>query len=107
MLASVGALAKLGESDEPRPQQKEVALMRRIISLAVVALVMAAMMLAMAMPAFGAPNPNSAAGNCGPPGQSHSEAAKEEGSAVEAWPGPPGQSASALCAPGHQDEEPI
>src|SRR5215218_3005297 len=101
MLASVGALAKLDESDEPRPQQKEVALMRRIISLVVVALV-----LAMAMPAFGAPNPNSAAGNCGPPGQSHSEAAKEEGSAVEAWPGPPGQSASALCAPGHQDEEP-
>ena len=82
--------------------------MRRIISLVVVALVMGAMMLAMAMPAFGDPNPNSAAGNCGPPGQSHSEAAQEEGSAVEAWGEPPGQSASEECAPGHQeDEEPI
>jgi hypothetical protein len=82
--------------------------MRRIISLVVVALVMGAMMLAMAIPAFGAPNPNSAAGNCGPPGQSHSEAAKVPGeSTPETWGEPPGQSASFFCAPGHQDEEPI
>jgi hypothetical protein len=79
--------------------------MRRIILLVAVALVMAAMMLAMAMPAFGAPNPNSAAGNCGPPGQSHSEAAKEEGSAVEAWGEPPGQSVIEFCAPGTREEE--
>ena len=73
--------------------------MRRIISLVVVALVMAAMMLAMAMPAFAQ---GGAAGNCGPPGQSHSEAAKVPGeSTVETWGEPPGQSASEQCAPGH------
>jgi hypothetical protein len=98
-----------GRSNPAGLREKEVALMRRIITVVVVALVMAAMMLAMAIPAFGAPNPNSAAGECGPPGQSHSEAAKEEGSAVEAWGEPPGQSVIVECAPGTrgEDEEPI
>jgi hypothetical protein len=64
--------------------------MRRIITLVVVASVMAAMMLAMAMPAFAARGEQGgAAANCGPPGQSHSEFAKDPGSAVEAWGGLP------------------
>jgi hypothetical protein len=84
--------------------------MRRIIMLVVVALVMAAMMLAMAMPAFGDPNPNSAAGNCGPPGQTHSDYAKEPGeSTPESFGGPPGAvGVTQICAPGQlKDEEPI
>jgi hypothetical protein len=49
MLASVGALANLGWSDEPRPQQKEVALMRRtLVMLAMTAL----LVLALAATAF-------------------------------------------------------
>jgi len=81
-------------------------MMTRIISLVVVALVMATVMLVMAMPAFAQ---GGAAGNCGPPGQSHRQAAKVPGkSAPEAWGEPPGQSASKQCAPGHlKDEEPI
>ena len=88
--------------------------MRRIILLVAVALVMAAMMLAMAMPAFGAPNPNSAAGHCGPPGQTINEAAKVPGqSTPETWQEiggqkSPGQDVVEECAPGHQEvEEPI
>jgi hypothetical protein len=78
-------------------------MMKRIISLVVVALVMAAMMLAMAIPAFGAPNPNSAAGTCGPPGQTISGAAKVPGqSTTETWGGAPGQDVAAICAPGQQ-----
>ena len=77
--------------------------MKRIISLVVVVLVMAAMMLAMAMPAFAF---GGAAANCGPPGRSHSDFAKDPGSAVEAWGEPPGQSVSQRCAPGHQEDEP-
>ena len=81
-------------------------MMRRILRVMAVALVVAAMMLAMAMPAF-ASHQGGAAGECGPPGQSHNEAAKEPGeSTPEAWGGkkesvPPGQSASEQCAPGH------
>ena len=81
--------------------------MRRIITLVVVASVMAAMMLAMAMPAFAARGEQGgAAANCGPPGRSHSDFAKDPGSAVEAWGEPPGQSVSQRCAPGHQEDEP-
>jgi hypothetical protein len=82
--------------------------MRRIITLVVVALVMAAMMLAMAMPAFGDPNPNSAAGRCGPPGQAHSEDAKEPGeSTTETFGGPPGTvGVTQFCAPGQLEDEP-
>jgi hypothetical protein len=79
--------------------------MKRILLLLTVAFVTAVMMLAMAMPAF-ASHQGGAAGECGPPGQSHNEAAKEPGeSTPEAWgkkePVPPGQSASEQCAPGH------
>src|SRR5215211_7720749 len=52
MLVSVVALANVGGARQPRPLQKEVASMRRIISLVVVALVMAAMMTASAAPVF-------------------------------------------------------
>jgi hypothetical protein len=82
--------------------------MRRIISLVVMALVMAAMMLAMALPAFGAPNPNSAAGECGPPGQTHNDFAKVPGeSTPETFGGPPGAvGVTQECAPGTRVEEP-
>jgi hypothetical protein len=45
-------LANVGGAREPRPLQKEVASMRRTISLVVVALVMAAMMAASVAPVF-------------------------------------------------------
>jgi hypothetical protein len=80
--------------------------MRRIISLVVVALVMATMMLVMALPAFAQ---GGAAENCGPPGQVINEAAKVPGqSTTENWGGVPGEDVVIICAPGHQeDEEPI
>lgn len=73
--------------------------MRRITSLIVVALVMAAMMLAMALPAFAAPNPDSAAGRCGPPGQTIRLFTPNP---TQAFLGAPGQAVSAICAPGQQ-----
>jgi len=83
-------------------------MMKRIISLVVVALVMGAMMVAMAIPAFGAPNPNSAAGECGPPGQTHSEAAQEPGEPTPVtFGGPPGLvGVTQECAPGTRVDEP-
>jgi hypothetical protein len=84
--------------------------MRRIISLVVVALVMATMLLAMALPAFAQ---GGAAANCGPPGQTINEAAKLPGqSTTETWqqlPGAqksPGQDVVTDYAPGHQEDEP-
>ena len=80
--------------------------MRRIITVVVVALVMGAMMLAMAMPAFAQ---DGAAGNCGPPGQIISESAKVPGqSTTETWQGSgaqksPGQDVKTFCAPGQQE----
>jgi hypothetical protein len=83
-------------------------MMRRIIMLVVVALVMAAMMLAMALPAFAA---GGAAENCGPPGQTHSDYAKDPGeSTPESFGGPPGAvGVTQFCAPGQlkDDPEPI
>ena len=56
MLVSVVALANVGGARQPGPLQKEVASMRRIISLVVVALVMAAMMAASVAPVFAQDN---------------------------------------------------
>jgi hypothetical protein len=79
--------------------------MRRIMLVVMVALIMAAMMLAMAMPAFAQ---GGAAGNCGPPGQTHSQFAKEPGeSTPESFGGPPGYGVTQICAPGQLKEEPI
>jgi hypothetical protein len=72
--------------------------MRRIIMLVVVALVMAAMMLAMALPVFAK---GGAAGECDSPGQSTSIDAKFPGSTPEVVGVPPGQHVSTECAPGH------
>jgi hypothetical protein len=69
--------------------------MKRIILVGTVALVMAAMMVATVLPAFAAPNPNSAAGRCEPPGQSISNPELPSS-------GPPGQKVKQNCAPGHQ-----
>jgi hypothetical protein len=70
---------------------------------------MAAMLLAMAMPAFGAPNPNSATGECDPPGETISEVAKVPGeSTPDARDEVPGQAVKGECAPRtREDEEPI
>ena len=46
-----------------------------------------------------APNPNSAAGRCGPPGQTISQATPNPG---VAFGEPPGQAVSSECAPGQQ-----
>ena len=72
--------------------------MRRIMTLAVVALVMAAMMVATALPVFAAANPDSAAGRCGPPGQNISEFAKAPGSIPEAGGEAPGPVVKMFCA---------
>jgi hypothetical protein len=68
----------VGATQQGVAREKEVALMRRIISLVVVALVMAAMMLAMSMPVFAQGNsetaPNCEKGNdtaYGSPGSEH------------------------------------
>ena len=84
--------------------------MRRILLVLTVALVMAAMMLTMALPAFAAPNPESAAGEaCGPPGQTHKEYAKILGASTPevffaeffGEGGPPGKiGVTQFCAPG-------
>jgi hypothetical protein len=73
--------------------------MRRIMLMVTVALVMAAIMLAMAMPAFAR---GGAAENCGPPGETHSRDAKVPGeSTPEIFGGPPGKvGVSQECAPG-------
>jgi hypothetical protein len=79
---------------------------RRIISLVVAALVMAAMMLVMALPAFAK---GGAAENCGPPGQTINEAAKVPGESTPAAWGQiggqksPGQDVREECAPGQQE----
>jgi hypothetical protein len=71
--------------------------MRRIMLVVTVALVMAAMMLAMMMPAFaGPPGP----GECMPPGAFFSDVAKEPGSVPEFVGAPPGQLVKETCAPG-------
>jgi hypothetical protein len=72
--------------------------MRRIIMVVVVALVMAAMMLAMALPAFAQ---GGATVNCGPPGQTIRQEATVPGqSTPEAFEGVPGQAVKDECAPG-------
>ncbi len=78
--------------------------MRRIILL----LAVAALMGALAVPAFAAPNPDSAAGRCGPPGQIISDLAKWPNSnppdLIEAFIGykSPGEGVITQCAPGQQ-----
>ena len=83
--------------------------MRRILLVLTVGLIMVAMMLTMAMPALAAPNPESAAGRCGPPGQTHREYAKIPGAStpevffedVLGEGGPPGKiGVTQDCAPG-------
>ena len=61
--------------------------------------IMAALMVATALSAFaGPPGP----GVCGPPGSVISQDAKAPGESTrEAFGGPPGQTVSELCAPGH------
>jgi hypothetical protein len=72
--------------------------MRRIIMLATVALVMAAMMLAMALPAFAQ---GGATVICGPPGQTiRQEATVPDQSTPEAFEVVPGQRIKDECAPG-------
>ena len=53
----------------------------------------------LAMSAGAAPNPNSAAGNCGPPGQTISQGTPNPPSVFGE---PPGQAVKAACAPGQQ-----
>jgi hypothetical protein len=61
-------------------------MLRRILLVLAVALVIAAMMVALAMPAFAA---GGAADNCGPPGQLISDSAKVPGASTpEAFGGP-------------------
>jgi|AntDryMetagUQ889_1029465.scaffolds.fasta_scaffold07403_2 hypothetical protein len=83
--------------------------MRRILLVLTVGLIMVAMMLTMAMPALAAPNPESAAGECGPPGQTHREYAKIPGASTPevffaaffGEGGPPGKiGVTQFCAPG-------
>ena len=79
--------------------------MKRIIMLLSAALVMGAMMVTMAMPAFAA---GGAAENCGPPGETTREYAKMPGSLPEVFinedtgtSGPPGKTGvTQYCAPG-------
>ena len=77
-------------------------MLRRILLVLAVALVIAAMMVALAMPTFAA---GGAADNCGPPGQLISELAKVPGASTpepEAFGGPPGQRVKDVCAPGQE-----
>jgi hypothetical protein len=75
-------------------------MLRRILLVLAVALVIAAMMVALAMPAFAA---GGAADNCGPPGQLISDEAKDpSASTPEAFGGPPGQRVKDVCAPGQE-----
>ena len=83
--------------------------MKRIFSLLAVTGLMAVMLVALAMPALAAPNPESAAGQCGPPGQTHREYAKIPGASTPevffadffGEGGPPGKiGVSQFCAPG-------
>jgi hypothetical protein len=70
------------------------------MSMVVVALVMAAMMVAMAMPAFAQ---GGAAGECGPPGQGVKIYATTPGESVPgAYGGPPGEAVGDVCAPGQK-----
>lgn len=54
---------------------------------------------ALAATASADPNPNSAAGMCGPPGQTISQFTPNP---VAQWGLPPGQAVKAECAPGQQ-----
>jgi hypothetical protein len=75
-------------------------MLRRMLLMSAVALAMAAMMLAMAMPTFAK---GGAAGNCGPPGQGVRIYAHTPGESVPgAYGGPPGEAVQDVCAPGHQ-----
>jgi hypothetical protein len=83
--------------------------MKRIFSLLAVTGLMAVMLVALAMPALAAPNPESAAGQCGPPGQTHREYAKIPGASTPevffadffGEGGPPGKiGVTQFCAPG-------
>ena len=83
--------------------------MKRIFSLLAVTVLMAVMLVALAMPALAAPNPESAAGACGPPGQTHREYAKIPGASTPevffadflGEGGPPGKiGVTQDCAPG-------
>ena len=69
--------------------------MRRIMLVVTVALVMAAMMLAMMMPAFAGPP---GLGECIPPGEFFSDVAKSPGSVPEFVGAPPGQLVKDLCS---------
>jgi hypothetical protein len=73
--------------------------MRRIMTLAVVALVMAAMMVATALPVFAQ---GKGPGPCIPPGEVVRGAAKFPGSVPGAFDVGPGRVISEACAPGHQ-----
>ena len=71
----------------------------KLAVLVAMALMLAMMTMAMAMPAFAR---GGAAGKCGPPGQSVvSIYAKTPGESVPgAYGGPPGEAVRYLCAPG-------
>ena len=78
-------------------------MLRRILLVLAVALVMAAMMVALAMPTFAA---GGAVDNCGePPGQLTSDLAKIPGASAREARGniPPGEAVQDVCAPGHRE----
>jgi hypothetical protein len=75
---------------------------KRIMLVITVALVTAALMLVSALPVLAAPNPDSAAGECGGgPGQTIRGVAKLPGSTREVF-GPPGEGVREFCAPGQR-----
>jgi hypothetical protein len=78
--------------------------MRRLLLLLAVVLVMTAMLLATALPAFAK---GGVADKCGPPGLGHSIFAKFPGSSTkEAFGGPPGEAIADICAPGKGQSKP-
>jgi len=68
--------------------------LRHMILVLAAAALMGAMLMATALTAFAAPNPDSAAGQCNPPGLSISNPQLPTS-------GPPGQKVMQNCAPGH------
>ncbi len=80
-------------------------MLRRILLLLTVAALMAAMLVATALPAFADPNPDRGPGECRPPGGVFSVTAKRPGSNNEPLPisepgSTGGQIVKEVCAPG-------
>ena len=74
--------------------------MRKRLAVLVAMVLMLAMMMALAMPAFAQ---GGAAGKCGPPGQNARIYARTPGESVPgAYGGPPGEAVRDVCAPGQK-----